>query len=54
MAPQEQQDNVIERKKKKKKKKEQTKHRMEVIRTICAVCALIINCAVISHVFGIW
>ena len=52
MALQEQQD-VTERKKK-KKKKEQIKHRMEVIRTICAVCALIINCAVISHVFGLW
>lgn len=55
MAPQEEhKDDASERKKSKKKKKEQAKLRMEIIRTICAVGALIINCAVLSHVLGLW
>jgi len=40
--------------KKKKKKKTQAKRTMEIIRTVCAVGALVINCAVITHVLGFW
>lgn len=55
MAPQEEhKDDASERKKSKKKKKEKAKLKMEIIRTVCAVGALIINCAVLSHVSGLW
>lgn len=34
--------------------REQIKHRMEIIRTVCAVTALCLNAAVMTHVMGLW
>lgn len=35
-------------------RRERIKHRMEIIRTMCAVIALCLNTAVMTHVMGLW
>ena len=30
------------------------KHTMEIIRTICAICAVLLNVAIITHILGLW
>jgi len=35
-------------------RRERIKHHMEIIRTLCAVMALCLNAAVMTHVMGLW
>lgn len=34
--------------------KKELKHTMEIARTVCAVLALCLNLAVLTHVIGLW
>jgi len=35
-------------------KVKQFKHNMEIIRTLCAICAVVLNVLVLTHVLGFW
>jgi hypothetical protein len=49
MTEQEKAEKASERKRKKL-----WSHRMEVIRTVCAMIALVLNSIVLLHVIGVW
>jgi len=50
MTPEEKKEAAAERRRKSKRQK----HLMEVTRTVCAVIALCLNIAVLTHVVGLW
>lgn len=37
-----------------RKRKKVWSHRMEVIRTVCALVAIVLNSIVLLHVVGVW